>query len=49
MTRFSKLPDNTVIYSDSSWEEPADEGPINPIAETKMLGANLSLSPKKLK
>ena len=49
MTRFSKLPDNTVIDSDSSWEEPADEGPINPIAETKRLGTNLSLSPKKLK
>ena len=46
---FFKMPDNTVIDSDSSWEERADEGPINPTAETKRLGANLSLSPKKTK
>ena len=46
---FFKMPDNTVIDSDSSWEERADEGPINSIVETKRLGANLSLSPKKLK
>ena len=34
--------DNTISDSDSSWEERVDEGPINPIAEAKRLGANLA-------
>ena len=40
---FFKMADNTVSDSDSSWEEYADEGPINPIAEAKRLGANLAI------
>ena len=39
---FFKMVDNTVSDSNSSWEEYADEGPINPIAEAKRLGANLA-------
>ena len=39
---FFKIADNTVSDSDSSWEERADEGPINPIEEAKRLGANLA-------
>ena len=35
---FLKMADNTVSDSDSSWEERADEGPINPIEEAKRLG-----------
>ena len=39
---------NTASDSDSSWEERADEDPINPTAEVKRLGANLA-TPEKLK
>ena len=39
---FFKMGDNTVSVSNFSWEEYADEGPINPIAEAKRLGANLA-------
>ena len=39
---------NTATDSDSSWEERADEGPINPTAEAKRLGANLA-TPEKAK
>ena len=35
---FFKMADNTVSDSDSSWEERADEGPINPIEEAERLG-----------
>ena len=35
---FFKMADNTFSDSDSSWEELADEGPINPIEEAKNLG-----------
>ena len=42
------MADNTVSDSDSSWEERADEGPINPIAEAKRLEANLA-PPEKAK
>ena len=35
---FFKMADNTVGDSDSSWEERADEGPINPIEEAERLG-----------
>ena len=35
---FFKMADNTVSDSDSSWEEHADEGPINPIEEAERLG-----------
>ena len=43
-----KIADNTVSDLDSSWEERADEGPINPIEEGKRLGANLP-TPEKAK
>ena len=36
--RFFKMADNTFSDSDSSWEERADEGPINPIEEAERLG-----------
>ena len=39
---FFKMADNSVSESDSSWEERADEGPINPFAEAKRLGAKLA-------
>ena len=35
--RFFKMADNTFSDSDSSWEERADEGPINPIEEAERL------------
>ena len=35
---FFKMADNTFSDSDSSWEERADEGPINSIEEAKRLG-----------
>ena len=35
---FFKMADNTFSDSDSSWEELADEDPINPIEEAKRLG-----------
>ena len=35
---FFKMAENTVSDSDSSWEERADEGPINPIEEAERLG-----------
>ena len=37
---------NTVRDSDSSWDERADEGPINPIEEAKRLGTNLATTEK---
>ena len=37
---------NTATDSDSSWEERADEGQINPIAEAKRLGKNLATTEK---
>ena len=43
---FFKRTDNTVRDSDSSWEECADEGPINPITEAKRLGANIGFPGK---
>ena len=43
-----KIANNTVSDLDSSWEERADEGPINPIEEGKRLGANLP-TPEKAK
>ena len=45
---FFKMAANTATDSDSSWEERADEGQINPIAEAKRLGKNLA-TPEKLK
>ena len=45
---FFKMAANTASDSDSSWEERADEDPINPAAEAKRLGANLA-TPEKLK
>ena len=39
---FFKMVDNTVSDSNPSWEEYADEGPINPITEAKRLVANLA-------
>ena len=39
---------NTVSDLDSSWEERADEGPINPIEIAKSLGVNLA-TPEKAK
>ena len=43
---FFKMADNIVGDSDSSWEECADEGPINPIAKAKRLVANLATARK---
>ena len=43
-----KMADNNVSDSDSSWEECAYEGQINPTEEDKKLGVNLA-TPKKLK
>ena len=45
---FFKMAANTATDSDSSWEERADEGQINPIAEAKRLGKNLA-TPEKAK
>ena len=45
---FFKMAAKTATDSDSSWEERADEGPINPTAEAKRLGANLA-TPEKAK
>ena len=42
------MADNKVSDSDSSWEERADEVPINPTAEAIKLG-QISRPPKKLK
>ena len=36
----------TVSDSDSSWDERADEGRINPIEEAKRLGTNLATTEK---
>ena len=36
----------TVSDSDSSWDERADEGRINPIEEAKRLGTNLAIAEK---
>ena len=45
---FFKMVANTATDSDSSWEERADEGQINPTAEAKRLGKNLA-TPEKAK
>ena len=45
--RSFKMVDNAASDSDSSWEECAEEGPINPIAEAKRLG-QISLPPGPL-
>ena len=45
---FFKMAAKTATDSDSSWEERPDEGPINPTAEAKRLGANLA-TPEKAK
>ena len=42
------MEENTVSDLDSSWEERADEGPINPIEIAKSLGVNLA-TPEKAK
>ena len=41
------MADYNISVLDSSWEERADEGPINPIEEAKRLGANLP-TPEKV-
>ena len=49
MARFSRWQTTPAVSdSDSSWEECACEGLINPIAEAKRLGANLT-TPGKAK
>ena len=45
---FFKMAAKTATDSDSSWEERADEGQINPIAEAKRLGKNFA-TPEKAK
>ena len=42
-----KMADYNISVLDSSWEERADKGPINPIEEAKRLGANLP-TPEKV-
>ena len=46
---FFKMAANTATDSDSSLEEHADEGQINPTAEAKRLGEKAKIPPKKLK